>query len=67
LFGASSGTGDSGATAAAAEAAAKRQVTNADIPKDASPAEILAAWNAAQIAEGKNPNDAFTSQFAARR
>jgi hypothetical protein len=67
LFGASSGTGDSGATAAAAEAAAKRQVTNADIPKDASPAEILAAWNAAQIAEGKNPNDAFTSQFAARK
>ena len=40
-----------------------------DVPIDpnASPAEILAAWNAAQIAAGKDPNAAFRDVYAARR
>jgi hypothetical protein len=60
LFGASSGT--SGAPSTAPVAAAK-----SDIPADASPAEIIAAWKQGQIAAGKDPNAAFTETFSGRR
>ena len=60
LFGASSGV--SGAVAPGTSAP-----KTIDIPKDASPAEIMEAWKAAQISSGKNPDEAFKETFQARR
>lgn len=60
IFGASSGIG----APAAASASAATQV---DIPKEASPEEIIAAWKQSVVASGQNPDDTFKSQFSARR
>lgn len=54
LFGQSSGT--SGAPVVSPAVVAAKAV----IPENASPQEILAAWAAAQIAEGKHPDQVFT-------
>lgn len=61
LFGASSG--GSGATGAAATASGAA----VDIPKEASPAEIMDAWKKATIAAGQSPDTVFTDAFRAHR
>jgi hypothetical protein len=61
FFGASSGVG------AALTTAATASPNKVEVPKDATPEEILEAWKAAQLANGKNPNDAFNETFANRR
>ena len=60
MFGASSGVG-----AGAAET--KVKAANIEIPKDASPAEILAAWKEQTVKDGKSPDAAFIETFSARR
>lgn len=60
IFGASSGEGAEIKTAP--NAAGK-----VDVPADASPTEIMAAYNKALVASGKNPNEAFAEAFGARR
>jgi len=60
LFGASSGVSGSGAAAPAASA-------KIEIDKNATPAEIMAAWKAQQLSEGKDLNAAFTEAFSSRR
>lgn len=60
LFGASSGTFGAGAT----ERAVAKQV---EIPKDATPQEILQLWKEDQIKQGKDPNTAFTEVFSTKR
>lgn len=62
LFGASSGVSTAAAPAAAGVGTAK-----VDIPKEASPAEILEAWKAAQVASGVNPDQAFMDTFRSNR
>jgi len=61
LFGASSGPGGAG-TAERAAAASK-----VEIPKDASPQEILEAWKQEQIKKGIDPNAAFRETFSRPR
>ena len=58
MFGMSSGT--SGATVVSPAVIDAKKL----VPADATPAEIMAAYNEAQIAAGINPNDAF---LASRR
>lgn len=57
VFGASSGISGAGGITPAAAAA------KTEIPADASPTEIIAAWKAAQVAAGKDPNAAFYETF----
>ena len=61
LFGQSSGVGATGGTTQATTAG------KVDVPKDASPEEIIAAWKQAQVSAGKDPNEAFKETFSARR
>lgn len=56
LWSRSSGVGDTTSVVKPTE--------NVEIPKDASPAEILDAWKRAQLAQGINPDDAFKQTFA---
>ena len=58
LFGRSSGVSGSSGTPAATPAA------TIDVPKDASPAEIMDAWKKAQVSQGRDPNGAFIETFA---
>ncbi len=60
LFGASSGVSANTAVPAAT-------TTKVDVPSNATPEEILDAWKKAQVAAGKNPDDAFKETFSARR
>ena len=60
LFGRSSGTG------AATEVVDTKKEPVIEIPKDATPQEIMDAWKQAQRLAGKDPNQAFTEQFKAR-
>lgn len=63
LFGVGSGTsGGTGGTVSE-----KTDADKVEIPKDATPAEILDVWKKEQIRLGKNPNDAFKETFASRR
>ena len=57
LFGASSGVG---AGVGTTERAVSAQI---QIPKDASPEEILQIWKNATVAAGKSPDDAFRDHF----
>lgn len=59
IFGASSGT--SGAPVVSPAVAAAKQV----VPDNASPTEIIQAWKEAQLAAGKDPNEAFLDQHRA--
>lgn len=61
MFGASSGVPRSAGGTVEAKKASDVALTAA--LKDASPAEILAAWTAAQTNNGGDPNEAFISQF----
>jgi pyruvate dehydrogenase E2 component (dihydrolipoamide acetyltransferase) len=58
LFGASSGVGAGAGTTERAVA------PTLQISKDASPAEILQAWKDQIMAQGQNPDAAFTAAFA---
>ena len=61
LFGASSGVG---AGVGTTERAVSAQI---QIPKDASPEEILQIWKNATVAAGKSPDDAFRDHFNQKR
>ena len=61
LFGASSGVG---AGVGTTERAVSAQI---QIPKDASPEEILQIWKSATVAAGKSPDDAFRDHFNQKR
>ena len=68
LFNASSGLfAPGGSGAGSTEAKIRSDAATSQVLQNASPAEILEAWKAAQVAGGKNPNEAFLEQFAARR
>jgi len=60
LFDRSSGIAS---TTVAVSASADAKV---EIPANASPTEIMEAWKAAQLKQGKNPNDEFMAAFAAK-
>jgi trimeric autotransporter adhesin len=60
MFGSSSGM--SGATIVSPAVVDAKKI----VPADATPAEIMAAWNEEQIKNGINPNDAFLAQHRAR-
>jgi hypothetical protein len=62
MFGASSGVSGGPVEAKKASAVA---VTAA--LKNSTPAEILAAWTAAQTSNGEDPNESFISQFTSGR
>jgi trimeric autotransporter adhesin len=66
MFGASSGV-SGGSVVGSTEAKVRSDAATTAALKDASPAEILDAWKAAQVAGGKNPNEAFLEQFSSRR
>lgn len=59
LWGRSSGVGDTTSVV--------KQTDVVEIPKDASPQEILETWKRSQLAAGIHPDDAFKSTFSARR
>ena len=61
LFGVSSGVGAGEGVSKVAPAGDMK------IDPNASPAEILAAWKTEQLRLGKDPNQAFTETFSARR
>jgi hypothetical protein len=61
MFGASSGT--SGAPVVNPAVVAAKQI----VPDNASPAEIMEAWKAAQLANGQNPDEALKSVYASKR
>jgi hypothetical protein len=60
LFGQSSGTSSAPVVNPAVVAASKL------VPDNATPAEILQAWKDTQVANGVDPNAAFTNQFRAK-
>ena len=60
LFGASSGVGAQTTTTTAAAG-------KVDVPADMTPLQIIEEWKKAQVAGGKDPNQAFTETFSARR
>jgi hypothetical protein len=62
LFGRSSGVSGSTSTVVINDKAGK-----VEIPAEATPAEIMDAWKKGQIANGKNPNEAFIQEHAAHR
>ena len=62
MFGASSGPRSSGV-----EAKTKSDAVAAAALKNASPAEILAAWTAAQTSNGGDPDAAFLEAFKTGR
>jgi hypothetical protein len=59
LFGRSSGTNAPPVTDATAP--------QVEVPRDATPAEIIDAWKKAQVAAGQDPNKAFQDTFSARK
>jgi hypothetical protein len=65
LWGSSSGVAPSSGGVAETKARSDAAVTAA--LKDASPAEILAVWTAAQVADGGDPNTAFLEAFKSGR
>lgn len=68
VFGASSGVAGAGSSVVGStEARVRSDVAATAALKDASPAEILDAWKTAQVASGKNPNEAFMENFSSRR
>ena len=60
LFGASSGTASMGT------GADKPKDSKVEIPKDATPAEIMEAWKQEVIRQGGNPNDQFAQHFSGK-
>lgn len=66
IFGASSGIFTPGG-AGSAEAKVRSDAAASAALQNASPTEIMEAWKAAQVAGGKDPNAAFTEQYATRR
>jgi hypothetical protein len=64
MFGASSGVTRSGGVV---EAKTKSDAVAAAALKNASPAEILAAWTAAQTSNGGDPDAAFLEAFKTGR
>ena len=63
VFGASSGT--QGTSAPAPTTNAQQEAIK--IAQNATPEEIMDAWKKAQVASGKNPDDAFREAYSARR
>lgn len=59
IFGASSGVNT--------PAADKSATPTVEVPKDATPEEIIDAWKKTVVASGQSPDSAFQSQFSARR
>lgn len=66
MFNASSGVFGGGDGAGSTEARVRSDAAVAQSLKDVRPDEILAAWNQAQIAGGKDPNSAFMDAFRKR-
>jgi hypothetical protein len=63
MFGASSGVSGSGTGAGSTESKVRSDAAATAALKDASPAEIMAAWKEAQMAGGKDANEVFMNAF----